>query len=138
MKRGDIFAIGEGKKVYLLCECYSDQNGVIDGLVHNGAWAFTFAAGILKVIYTGESHPAKIVWAGKLPRGIGGYTDTMLYIERRLNRWAITNYLIDSSIRFRAHVARFKRAVGAAKRAYGVVYAANSRFVQDEEDTIPF
>lgn len=138
MKRGDIFAIGHGRKVALICECRGFKEGVLHGYVVNGAWDFTLEHGILTVTAKGEMHEAEIIWTGKLPHDVGDRMECAMYIERRLNRWAITNYLIDSSIRFHAHVERFKRAVGAAKRAYGVVYAANSRFVQDEDDTIPF
>jgi hypothetical protein len=138
MKRGDYFAIGEGRKVSLLCECRGIGSGVIDGYVVNGGWEFTLEAGILTVIAKNTMHEVDIIWEGEIPRGTGDYLDTCQYIERRLNHWAITNTLIDQWIRLGATWIRFKRAIGAAKRAYLKVYEANSQFVNDEEDLIPF
>jgi hypothetical protein len=138
MKRGDYFAIGEGRKVSLLCECRGIGNGVIYGYVVNGAWEFTLEAGILTVIAKNTMHEVNIIWEGEIPRGLGDYNDAIEYIERRLNHWAITNTLIDQWIRLGETWIRFKRAIGAAKRAYLKVYEANSQFVNDEEDLIPF
>jgi hypothetical protein len=138
MKRGDIFAIGEGRKVRLLCECRGVKNSVVHGTVVNGAWDFTLRDGILTVTAKNTMHEADIVWVGEIPYGIGGYMATCEYIERRLKRWSITNKLLDRWISFGDTWLRFKRAIGAAKRAYRKVYEANSRFVEDEDDLIPF
>lgn len=138
MKRGDIFAIGEGRKVSLLCACLGVKDGVIQGTVVNGGWGFTIQDGILTVTAKNTTHDANIVWKGELPYGLGGYMETCEYIERRLKRWSITNKLIDRWIDFGETWLRFKRAIGASKRAYLKVYEANSRFVEDEDDLIPF
>jgi hypothetical protein len=137
MKCGDYFAIGEGRKVSLLCKCRCIGNGVVYGYVVNGAWEFTIAAGILTVIAKNTIHEVNIIWEGEIPRETGDYMDVCQYIERRLNHWAITNSLIDQWIRLGETWIRFKRALGAAKRTYLKVYEANSQFVNDEEDLIP-
>ena len=138
MKRGDFFAIGEGRKVRLICECRGFKDGVLHGYVHNGAWDFTWEHGILTVTAKDAMHEAEIIWTGELPRGVGDYMDIRDYIEGRLNRLSVTNYLIDRWIRLGETWVRFKRAIGAGKRAYLKVYEANSKFVQDEDDLIPF
>lgn len=138
MKRGDLFAIGEGRNVRLVCTCTGVQDGVISGYVWNGAWDFTLSGDILNVTAKGTTHSAKIVWQGESPGRIGGYNEAIMYVERRIGRWRITNYLIDSSIRLKEKWEQFTRALGAAKRAYLKVYEANSKFVEDEDDLIPF
>lgn len=140
----EYFAIGEGRRVRLICQYRqpnSDEprkNGVIYGYVVNGAWDFTLEGGILTVIAKGTMHEAEIIWKGWLPDGLGNYTDVGEYIERRLSRWAITNYLIDRAILTHEYGKRVARAWKAAVRNFKVVYRENSRFVQDEDDTIPF
>lgn len=146
MKQG-YFAIGEGldgRDVWLICEYRrpkSDEprkNGVIYGYVVNGAWDFTLEGGILTVLATGTTHEAEIIWKGWLPDGLMTYRDVSEYIERRLSRWAITNYLIDRAILTHEYGRRVKRAWKAAVRNFKVVYRENSKFVEDESDTIPF
>jgi hypothetical protein len=130
----------EPKRVKLFCELRSVESGVIKGCVVNGAWSFTLSEGVLQVDGKSEEHrfPVVISWTGDLPSGLGDYNDVIEYIERRINHWRITNWMIDRRLAFLREVARCKRAIGAAKRAYLKVYEANSRFVEDEDDLIPF
>jgi hypothetical protein len=130
----------EPKRVKLFCELESVKGGVIKGYVVNGAWSFTLSEGILQIEGKSEDHrfPVIMSWTGDLPGGLGDYNNVMEYIERRINHWRITNWMIDKRLAFLRELARCNRAIGAAKRAYLKVYEANSKFVEDEEDTIPF
>jgi len=143
MKVNRFFALSppeEPKMVKLFCECESVQGGVIKGYVINGAWSFTLSGGILHIEGKSDdySFPVVMSWTGDLPGGLGGYNDVMEYIERRLNRWRITNWVIEKRLAFLREFERCTRAIGAAKRAYRKVYEANSKFVEDEDDLIPF
>lgn len=143
MKVNRFFALAspqEPKRVTLFCECGGVQGDVIKGYVVNGAWSFTFSDGIVKIDGRSEEYhfPAVMSWTGDLPSGLGGYSDIMEYIERRINHWRITNWVIDKRLAFLREYARCNRAIGAAKRAYLKVYEADSKFIEDEDDLIPF
>lgn len=130
----------EPKRVSLFCELRSVHGNVIKGYAVNGGWWFTLSEGILQVDGKPGDYrfPVVMSWTGDLPGGLGDYNDVMDYIKRRINRWRITNWVIDNRLAVLREFARCKRAIGAARRAFCKVYEANSRFVQDEDDLIPF
>lgn len=137
--KGEYFAIGEGRDVRLLCvHRKPPKDGVIYGNVVNGAWDFELQGGILKVLAKGKTHDVNVIWQGYLPDGLGHYMQCIEYVEHRLSRWAITNYVIDRAILVKEEWRRFARACRAAVRNFKVVYHENSKFVEDEGDTIPF
>ena len=142
--KSEYFAIGEGRSVWLLCEHRKRgigeprRPGMVYGRVINGAWDFTLENGILTVLAKGTTHKKEIVWEGVLPDGLGNYREAMIYIERRLSCWPITNFVIDRSIRAKEYGKRVRRAWRAAVRNFKVVYRENSEFVQDEDDLICF
>jgi hypothetical protein len=139
-----LIAIGRDRKVDLFCECSAPVDGAIEGMVINGEWSFTLKDGVLTCHHTKESRPVEIVWQGRLPSDINryDYEAAIEWVNNELlcfgsvqwfrQRW----YALRVAVHSRA--SRFFRACGAAKRAYKVVYAANSRFVKDEDDLIPF
>jgi hypothetical protein len=140
MIRGDYFAIGKGKNVSLLCEVRNVKGREITGHVINGSWDFTLTDGSLLVHYTKDTFPATIIWAGELPRGLGGieYEDTIAWIEYQLSSYAIVRWARRRQIALAMRLGRFGRACGAACRAFKAVYAANSVLVNDEDDLTPF
>lgn len=139
MNRGDLFAIGRGRKVSCLCEFRGENSdGSIEGYVINGAWDFTLRGDQLTVHYSGITFPSEIVWQGRLPDGVGGYNGAIEWIEDQLQCFAITRWWRQKVFAVGRRIERVKRAWKAGKKAYKAVYAADSRFVQDEDDLIPF
>jgi hypothetical protein len=138
-----LIAIGSNRTVSLLCEC-KETDGAIEGTVINGAWDFTLRGRDLTVHYTKETRPVEIVWQGRLPAHINryDYTEAMEWIDNELLRFGSTRWFRQRWYALRTaaftRTDRFFRACGAAKRAYKAVYTANSRFVKDEDDLIPF
>jgi hypothetical protein len=134
---GDLFAIGEGKKASLLCEvCAVHADGSIEGFVINGAWDFTLKDGLLTVTQYGTQIPAKIVWTGAVPNV--DYNAALAYIDEQLSSFAVVRWYRQRCIAIRLRMGRFGRACGAARRAFRKVYEADSKFVNDEDDLIPF
>lgn len=137
MNIGDLFAIGEGKRANLLCEvCGIDDEGGIEGFVLNGAWDFTLKGGLLTVTEFGTQFPAKIVWTGAVQNG--DYNASLAYIDEQLSSFAVVRWYRQRCIATTLRMGRFGRACGAARRAFKKVYEADSPFIKDEDDLIPF